>query len=89
MTIKEFKNWVLTTDISYRYQLLSRMQSDCLYFLGYGSGRSRLWGGTVDEHIEYMETLHDMLVEKPEWLTMEEINQFKQDMNKQLANSEN
>ena len=81
MTINEFEKWVLSTEASYRYRLLDRMKSDCLYFLGNGSGKSKLWGGTVEEHIEYMEKLYDLIAEKPEWLTIEEIGQFKQDMN--------
>ena len=86
MTIHEFKKWILTTEASYRYQLLDRMKSDCLYFLGYGAGGSRLWGGTINEHIEFMQMLYGLLAEKPEWLTIEEIKQFKHDMNKKSAN---
>ena len=80
MTINDFKEWILTTENRYRYQLLDRMKSDCLYFIGCGNGRSRLWGGTINEHIEYMLTVHSFLIEKPEWLTIEEIEKFKQDM---------
>ena len=80
MTINEFKDWIKTTEQSYRYQLLSRMQSDCKYFLGNGCGGSRLWGETIDKHIEYMKELYNLIDIKPEWLTMDEINQYEHDM---------
>lgn len=83
MTLEEFIKWIATTEETYKYQLLSRMQQDCTYFLGYGNGCIKhLWGGTIDEHIEFMKTLHSIITEKPEWLTIEEIGQFKQDMNR-------
>ena len=81
MTINEFKEWISAeADPKYRYQLLSRMKADCLYFIGNGCGGSRLWGETVEKHIEYMKTLYDMIEIKPEWLTMDEINNYEKEM---------
>ena len=80
MTLAEFKNWINRVEETYKYQLLGRMKSDCLYFLGYGNRSSQLWGGTIIEHIEYMQVLYSLIIEKPEWLTNEEIEQFKQNM---------
>ena len=80
MTLIEFKEWINHQEITYRYQLLGRMKSDCLYFLGFGNGRSELWGGTIINHIDFMQTLYSLIAEKPEWISEEDIEQFKQRM---------
>ena len=80
MTLDEFRKWIGSTEVEYKYQLLSRMKSDCLYFLGFGNGKSRLWGGTINEHLDFMKTLYSMIIEKPEWLTEEEMEEFKKRM---------
>ena len=63
------------------YQLLSRLKADCDYFLGAG-GRAEmhLWAGNVREQIAKMRELYDALPEKPEWLTMEDIDRYAQRM---------
>ena len=80
MTLTEFKEWINHQENTYKYQLLDRMKSDCLYFLGFGNGKSELWGGTINAHIEYMQTLYSLIAEKPEWISEKEIEQFKQRM---------
>lgn len=63
-----------------RYSLLSRMQSDCNYFLGNGNRcERRLWGLTVEKHIRYMKILYLILPinSKPEWLTMGDILRYE------------
>lgn len=65
----------------YEYMLLSRMQRDCEYFLGYGNGSERhLFYPTVKEHIEGMKATWNKLEIKPEWLTMEQINKYEKEM---------
>ena len=64
----------------FEYMLLSRLQSDCEYFLNYGCGGSRLWAPSVEEHIAKMKELWNKLPKKPEWLTMEQIEQYEKDM---------
>ena len=63
------------------YFLLSRLKADCEYFLGAG-GRveKHLWAGNVREQIAKMRELYDALPEKPEWLTMEDIDRYAQRM---------
>ena len=63
------------------YFLLSRLKADCEYFLG-GGGRAEkhLWAGNVREQIAKMRELYDALPEKPEWLTMEDIDRYAQRM---------
>lgn len=78
--IKE-KNW----DLEFRYMLLDRMRSDCDYFLG--NGRiygNHLWAGNVIDQIGYMNALWESFPvdSKPEWLTMEQIISYEQQMKK-------
>lgn len=71
-----------TNDHSYEYMLLDRLRSDCEYFLGTGetAENNHLWAGNPEAQIEKMQELYDMLPEKPEWLTQEDINQYAQQM---------
>lgn len=70
-------NEILAHDDKFRYQLLSRMQSDVKYFLGNGNRHEPdLWAGNVDKHIDLMYKLWDSFKEKPKWLTREEIDGY-------------
>lgn len=63
------------------YRLLSRLKADCDYFLGAGGrAEKHLWAGNVREQIAKMRELYDALPEKPEWLTMEDIDRYAQHM---------
>lgn len=68
---------------TFEYMMLSRMQSDCNYFLGYG-GRSTyaLHGKTIEEHIASMKEIWNGFPEekKPEWLSMEQILEYEMAM---------
>jgi hypothetical protein len=74
---------ILKSEESFRYQLLSRLQSDCNYYLGYGNRSKRaLWAGDETEQIITMKQLwnsfsHD---DKPEWLTWNEILEYENKM---------
>lgn len=58
------KEEVLQHDKKFRYMLLSRMQSDCEYYLNYGNRNpKRLWAGDEQRQIEYMILLHDSFKE--------------------------
>lgn len=64
----------------FNYMMLSRMQSDCEYYLGYGNrNKSRLSGDSVQAHIEAMKELHNSFPEgqKPEWLTYSDILNYE------------
>lgn len=68
---------------TFRYRLLDRMKEDCKYFLGYGNRQPKyLWAKDVFRHIEYMKYLWQSFPEnaKPEWISMEEIEQFEKEM---------
>lgn len=77
MTLNESKE----NDNEYNYMLLSRLKSDCEYFLGNGNRYEKhLWAGNVDDQIAKMKELYNKLPEKPEWLTMEDIENYEKEM---------
>lgn len=79
-------NEVMGHDEKFRYQLLSRMQSDCNYFLGNGNRcEKHLWGQKVDAHIAYMKALWLSFPtgRKPEWLSYEEIEVYEKRMSEE------
>lgn len=77
----ESLDWILSRDDEFRYMLLDRMRQDCEYFLGFGGRSARvLWAGDVDMQIEYMRAIWNSFKVKPEWLSMEQIEDFKRRM---------
>ena len=63
------------------YRLLSRLKSDCEYFLGTGArAEKHLWAGSVNEQIDKMRELYDLLPEKPEWLSKQDIDNYERQM---------
>ena len=74
---------VMAHSEEFRYMLLSRMASDCKYFLGFGNRCTKyLWGQTVARHISYMKALWYSFEDdkKPEWLSIEEIEDYENRM---------
>ena len=66
------------------YMMLSRLKSDCEYYLGNGGRLDKwLWAGSVDAQIEKMKEIHNKLYVKPEWLTMEQIEDYARRMRKE------
>lgn len=79
LTVEELVN----RDKTFRYMLLSRLQSDCDYYLHYGGRHPKvLWAGDETRQIEFMTKLHESFGagEKPEWLTMEQIRHYAAEM---------
>ena len=71
------------------YMMLDRYKMDCDYFLGYGNGyEGHLYFKEVNKHCDEMKKLHDSFSEedKPEWLTVEQIEQYRTDMLELLNN---
>lgn len=80
---RHMKKWISTHDDDDRYMLLARMEHDCRDFLGFGGRHEeRLWALNVKEQIHYMKYIHNSFDhdKKPEWLTMEKINQYEKEM---------
>lgn len=70
-------------DDTFRYQLLSRMQSDCDYFLGNGNRHTKhLWADNARDHIACMKALWHSFSEdgKPEWLPYDKILDYEKQM---------
>lgn len=68
-------------DYGFEYQLLNRLRTDCDYFLGAGNrSEKQLWAGSVQGQIAKMRELYDLLPEKPEWLTLDDISKYAQRM---------
>lgn len=66
---------------TYNYQLLDRLRSDCDYYLGAGNkNEDALWAKNVNDQIAKMKELYNSLSEKPEWLTMEDIEGYEKKM---------
>lgn len=73
----------------FNYMLLDRLKQDCEYFLGNGNGNAdTLWAKDIDEQIAKMKELYNSFAddEKPEWITMKDINNYEKKM-KALKNS--
>lgn len=68
-------------DEGYPYAMLDRMKSDCEYYLGYGNRSSKyLWAKEPKQHIEIMKAIYNRLDPKPEWLTIDKINEYEKNM---------
>ena len=77
MTISE----ILGKNACFRYQLHSRMKSDCEYYLSYGNRlRKYLWADDEEEQIALMKALWHSFSEKPEWITWDEILEYERRM---------
>lgn len=65
------------------YMMLSRLQSDCNYFLGSGNGyEGHLYYKEVNKHCDEMKNLYESFADedKPEWLTAEQIEEYREKM---------
>jgi len=74
---------ILQSEDKFKYQLLSRMQQDCEYYLGNGNrAEKHLWAGNTVDHIATMKSIWNSFSEdeKPEWITWEKILEYEQKM---------
>ena len=65
------------------YMLLDRMRSDCEYFLGNGNGyEGHLYGGSIENICNEMKSIWESFTdsEKPEWLSLKDIADYKTKM---------
>lgn len=77
------KEEILNQDKEFKYKLLDRMRSDCEYYLSYGNKDAKyLWAGNEKEQIETMRAIYNSFSqnEKPEWITLEQIDGFEKEM---------
>ena len=79
---------VLEKDDTFRYMMLDRLKTDCNYFLGNGNRNEKhLWAGDVDKQIKLMKDLYNSFEEKPEWISMEDIENFEKQMKEEVNES--
>lgn len=66
----------------FRYMLLDRLRQDCDYYLRIGGSANCLWADDEQDQIDAMKALWNSFPDedKPEWLTMEQIEEYAQKM---------
>ena len=72
----------------YQYMMLSRLKQDCDYYLGHGGRHPKhLWAKNEADHIAEMKRIYDIFPAdmKPEWLSMEDIDQYAKKMGVQAS----
>lgn len=79
-----------TKDEQFNYMMLSRLQMDCDYYLGYGGRNAEhaLWSHDEKKQIAKMKDIYNQFADdrKPEWLTYEQILEYEQLMTNQSPN---
>ena len=88
--IDDIINDLVHKEDTFRYQMLSRLQMDCDYFLGNGNRADKhLWAGNVPDHIKIMRALYNSFSDdkKPEWISMEDIDNYEKEMTDTLKES--
>lgn len=64
-------------DDRFNYMMLDRLKSDCEYYLVNGGRNAKsLWAHDEQKQIDKMREIYDSLKIKPEWLTMEQIDEY-------------
>ena len=84
-TLTEEEIQKVLTDLNekpeFGYMLLGRLENDVKYYLGFGNRHPKhLWGTTTEKHIAYMKLIYDNLSQKPEWLSLEQIEKYAAEM---------
>ena len=84
MKIKELKQMVksiIEEGTEFNYMLLSRLQHDNDYYLDMGNRNPKiLWAGNEKDQIAKMKELYNKIEEKPEWISMEDIENYEKHM---------
>lgn len=71
----------MNENIKNEYLLLNRLVTDCKYFLGNGGRNEKfLWAKSAKAQIAEMKLLYERVPVKPEWLTMEDIENYAEKM---------
>lgn len=85
------QNVIENSSTRFKYQLLSRLKSDCNYYLGYGNrNKNVLWSGSEEQQIIDMKALLDSFDRhnKPEWLTIIDIWEYEIKMTNKISMKE-
>lgn len=67
-------------NLTFEYTLLGRLKLDCEVYLSdihnYRQDPRCLWAGSPQAQIDKMREIWGSVPEKPEWLTLEQINEY-------------
>ena len=76
---------ILKSEKKFRYQLLSRIQMDCEYYLNTSKSEKHLWAGNTKDQITFMKAIWNSFQdnEKPDWLKLNEILEYEMKFSKQ------
>lgn len=86
------KEYTVSNEDKFNYMMLSRLQSDCEYYLGNGKRSDKyLWAGNEEAQIEEMKRLYNSFEDskKPQWISMEDIEQYEEQMCNDIILQEN
>ena len=78
-----FKTKYEESPFRFDYMMLSRLESDCKYYLGYGGRyKGHLYYKEEQKHINEMKKLYNSFPDdkKPEWLTMNQVLEYEKMM---------
>lgn len=76
---KDVIDRLLSDPPKFRYMILDRMCSDCKYAINWGDFHN-MWMSDRESQIEVMKALYNSLPEKPEWISMSEIDTLDRQM---------
>lgn len=84
---KDDPNYLRRKSHQYEYMMLSRLESDCKYFLGNGNGfLGHLYYRDIDKHIAEMKKIYEAFLDqdKPKWISLSDIEKYKEKMEEKL-----
>lgn len=70
----------------FEYMLLGRLKQDCEYVIKTSPSIKHLWAGNPKDQIAKMKELWQKLKIKPQWLTMEQIEEYEEQLNQITVN---
>lgn len=71
---------LLDREPKFYYMLLGRLQRDCNYLIDSSHSADTLWAHDIDDQINLMYALYDIVPEKPQWITIDEIAELEDKM---------
>lgn len=71
---------LLDREPKFYYMLLGRLQQDCNYLIDSSHSADTLWAHDIDDQINLMYALYDIVPEKPQWITIDEIAELEDKM---------
>ena len=78
-------------DREFFYMMLNRLENDCRCFLALSGNEKQLWAKNVKDQIKKMKEIYGLFLdsEKPEWISIEKINEYEKLMTNRLETLKN